>query len=142
VQFVVVFDTNIWLSARLSSRGSPASCVELARKGEIESVLCREIVDEFERKLVSKFDRMPSTARMAAEEIRRFSRMVEIAGVVAIVLNDPSDNVIVECAVAGGATHIVTGDKKHLLPIGEYEGIRIVTPAEFLALVDEARSGM
>lgn len=39
---------------------------------------------------------------------------------------------IVECAVVGGATHIVTGDQKHLLPLGNYQGILIVKPADFL----------
>jgi predicted nucleic acid-binding protein len=40
-----------------------------------------------------------------------------------------------ECAVVGGATHIVTGDRRHLLPLGSYQGIAIVSAADFLALV-------
>jgi predicted nucleic acid-binding protein len=35
----------------------------------------------------------------------------------------------------GGATHIVTGDRRHLLPLGSYQGIAIVSAADFLALV-------
>ena len=41
----------------------------------------------------------------------------------------------VECAVVAGATHIVTGDRRHLLPLDGYRGTRIVTAAEFLAAV-------
>ncbi|MEW6674702.1 MAG: hypothetical protein AB1348_01555 [Nitrospirota bacterium] len=39
-----------------------------------------------------------------------------------------------ECAVVSKATYIVTGDRRHLLPIKEYEGIKIVSPMEFLRL--------
>lgn len=47
---------------------------------------------------------------------------------------DESDNRYIEYAVAG-ADYLVTGDKLHLLPIGAYRGIRIVSPAVFLAVV-------
>ena len=36
-------------------------------------------------------------------------------------------------AVLGIAMHIVTGDHRHLLPLASFQGIRIVTSAEFLA---------
>ena len=45
---------------------------------------------------------------------------------------DPSDEMILECALAGEADYIVTGDKKHLLPLREYCGVQIVNAAEFL----------
>ena len=50
-----------------------------------------------------------------------------------------SDNRYIECAVAGGADYLVTGDKVHLIPIGEYEGIKFVSPATFLALLQLGR---
>jgi len=43
-------------------------------------------------------------------------------------------HIIIECAVFSNATYIVTGDKRHLLPIKEYKGIKIVSPIEFLRL--------
>lgn len=49
-----------------------------------------------------------------------------------VVKTDPDDNKIIECAVAAGADAIVTGDKKHLLPIRSFQGIKIVEIAEFL----------
>jgi predicted nucleic acid-binding protein len=42
-------------------------------------------------------------------------------------------NRVLECALAAQATVIVTGDRRHLLPLGSYEGIDILTPAHFLA---------
>ena len=48
---------------------------------------------------------------------------------------DPDDEMILECALAGEADYIVTGDKKHLLPLREYRGVQIINAAEFLQLV-------
>lgn len=50
----------------------------------------------------------------------------------AVVTAKESDNRILECAVAGHADVIVTGDRKHLLKLGAYEGIPIVSPADFV----------
>jgi len=51
-----------------------------------------------------------------------------------IVYKDPTDNKIVECAVAGNADYIVSGDK-HLLDLKRYGGIDIISPARFLKLL-------
>jgi uncharacterized protein len=47
------------------------------------------------------------------------------------VKDDPSDNRILECAEAGGSEFIVTGDA-HLLKLGQFAGMKILKPAEFL----------
>ena len=133
--WVVVFDTNVLISALLSSRGAPFHCLALARSGVIESVTCEPILQEFRSKLLYKFDYSAAVADAAVDEVRSFSRVVEVAGELEVVSNDPDDNKVIECAVAGGATHIVTGDTRHLLPIGTYEGIEIVRPADLLARV-------
>jgi uncharacterized protein len=48
------------------------------------------------------------------------------------VPGDPDDDKVLECAVMAGATHIVTGDRRHLLPLGTFQGIPILTAADFL----------
>jgi uncharacterized protein len=48
---------------------------------------------------------------------------------------DPKDNMIVATAVKAGADYLVTGDRRHLLALGEYEGIKIVSPRRFLELL-------
>ena len=45
---------------------------------------------------------------------------------------DPDDTPILAAAIAGRADLIVSGDKKHMLSLGQVEGIPIVTPAEAL----------
>jgi putative PIN family toxin of toxin-antitoxin system len=133
-----VFDTNILLSALLSLRGNPFRCLALAKAGTVQSVTCQEILDEFQEKLEVKFDYTPQQARAAADEVRKFSLLVRITNTLDVVSADPDDNKVVECAVVGGATHVVTGDRRHLLPLGSYQGISIVSATDFLALVSES----
>jgi predicted nucleic acid-binding protein len=45
---------------------------------------------------------------------------------------DPDDEMVLECAMAAAADFIVSGDKKHLLALGQFRDIPIVSPAEFL----------
>jgi putative PIN family toxin of toxin-antitoxin system len=132
-----VFDTNILISALLSLRGNPFRCLALAKIGTVQSVTCQEILHEFQEKLQGKFAYTPQRARAAADEVRKFSQLVKITNTLKVVSADPDDDKIVECAVVGRASHIVTGDRRHLLPLGGYQGISIVSATDFLALVSE-----
>jgi predicted nucleic acid-binding protein len=67
------------------------------------------------------------------DEIKSFSRLVIIPNELAGVVSDPDDHKILECAVVGGASHIVTGDRRHLLPLGTYQNIPIMTATDFLS---------
>ncbi|MCU0548150.1 MAG: PIN domain-containing protein [Leptolyngbya sp. Prado105] len=58
-------------------------------------------------------------ALAAVAEIREFSRLVEISGTLRAVEDDRDDDMVVECAMVGNATHIVTGDR-HLLSLTHY----------------------
>lgn len=49
-----------------------------------------------------------------------------------VVLNDPDDDHVLACALTAKADLIVSGDRKHLLPLGSYQGINIVNAAEAL----------
>ncbi len=66
--------------------------------------------------------------------LRSISTVINPNISLSVIKDDPSDDKIVECAVAAGANFIVTGDKNHLLPVKEYKGMKIVSPAEFLKL--------
>jgi uncharacterized protein len=123
--YTVVFDTNILLSALFSTNGNPFKCLALAKIRQIESVTCQEILDEFAEKLLVKFKFSQEMVQVAIDEVSKFSRIVEISGILKTVPADPDDDMVVECAVVGNATHIVTGDK-HLLALTTYEGIAIV----------------
>lgn len=135
--YVAVFDTNILLSALLSTNGNPFRCLALARIGQVESVTCEEILSEFAEKLLVKFKFSEEMTQAAVEEVRGFSRLVEISGTLKAVPADPDDDMVIECAVIGKATHIVTGDK-HLLALTNPQNIAIVKAAEFVALLSSS----
>ena len=133
---VAVFDTNILLSA-VGWKGKPFECVELARAGTVDGVTCREILEELAEKLETKLSLPPEDIAATVADLMTFLRVVPISGTLKAVPTDPDDDKILECAGFGGATHVVTGDRRHLLPIGSFQGIAIVTAADFLAIAKQ-----
>ena len=133
MKYIVVFDTNILISALFSQTGSPFRALALAKIGQIESVTCQEIMDEFAEKLLLKFKFSEDKTQSAVDEILNFSRMVEISGTLKAVPNDADDDMVIECAVVGNASHIVTGDK-HLLSLVKYQEIAIAKATDFVNL--------
>jgi uncharacterized protein len=131
--YIVVFDTNTLFSG-LGWQGSPYRCLELARNGQIESITCREILLELREKLQTKQNRSPIDAAIDIEQILAFSRLVEIPNSLKVVVDDPDDDMVIECAVVGQATHIITGDK-HLLSLKKYQDIYILKAGDFLHLL-------
>jgi putative PIN family toxin of toxin-antitoxin system len=129
----VVFDTNILFSAA-GWEGNPHLAVQAARQGKCLSVTCETILGELEEKLRLKRGLNDQRAAEIVREIRTFSKVVPIPDILKIVTADPDDDPVVECAVVGQAAFIVNGDK-HLLALGQHEGIRIVKAADFLTLL-------
>ena len=66
------------------------------------------------------------------EEILPYAEVVKPKRRLRVVQRDPSDDKFIECAVAGKARVIISGDKD-LLSLGHYRKIRILSPAKFLA---------
>ena len=132
MQPIVVYDTNVLISGMIWG-GVPYAAIELAKRGSVEAITCTEILDEFEEKLTTKFNFSPSQTSEVITNLLGFHQTVKITNSLTGMTLDPDDDKIVECAVVGGATHIVTGDRKHLLPLENYQGILIVTSADFLA---------
>ncbi|MCJ7584863.1 MAG: putative toxin-antitoxin system toxin component, PIN family, partial [Anaerolineales bacterium] len=93
----VVYDTNILFSGT-GWRGSPYYCLQLARRGEVTLLTCREILVEFQEKLQVKRYMSASEATRAAVEILSFSRLVEISNTLRIIADDPDDDKVLECA--------------------------------------------
>jgi len=131
---IAVFDTNILFSG-VGWRGTPYRILSAARAGKVEGLTCQEILDELAEKLAIKLNFSPIQVTDTLTDLLGFLRVVTITNTLSVVAADPDDDKVVECAVVGGATHIVTGDRRHLLPIGSYQGIPIVTAAAFLAQI-------
>jgi predicted nucleic acid-binding protein len=106
----------------------------LARRGVVELHASTFILEEVERILREKFDWDQDRVERAVAQVRRVAAAVhEPVESVGVIEDDPTDNRILECALAAGAGLIVTGDKKHLLPLGSFRDISIVGLRDFLA---------
>ena len=55
------------------------------------------------------------------------------------VTTDPKDDMIVACAVEGNADYVVSGDP-HLLKLGRFESVRIISPAEFVGILNQLKN--
>lgn len=131
-----VLDANVIVSAVISSRGAPRQIVDQWRAEAFEHLTSDAILQEIGR--VLHYPKIAALHRLSEPELSEFlallreeSRIVVPTEILA-VSPDETDNRYVECAVAGGADFIVTGDKRHLLPLGEYGGVRVVSPTTFL----------
>jgi len=127
----VVLDSNVYISALLVGRG----CEEIlafARARIVQVLLSEDILEEVVKVLKRKFHWNSDDLRLLSDELRVFCTMVSCDADSVEFPPDPADAKILACAVAGKADAIVTGDRKHLLPLKRYKGIPIVSPAEFL----------
>jgi uncharacterized protein len=135
----IVFDTNVVISVFLSKSGAPRRALEWAIRSHADILSCAASIAELREKLaLAKFDRYLTGAERA--DVLQFyierSEMVVVPanhGVTASV--DPDDNLFLALAGIGGADALVSGDKKHLLPLGTHRNIPILSPADFLARI-------
>ncbi|MCF7849784.1 MAG: putative toxin-antitoxin system toxin component, PIN family [Kiritimatiellales bacterium] len=136
----IVCDTNC-LSGYLWN-GAPHRVVERVLAGRDKLFISKTLVAELNGVLHRpKFKALLNVAELTPRQILR--DVVDIAVLVepkplgeTVIPNDPSDEAVLACAVTAGADVVVSGDKKHLLPLGSYRGIRILSASQYLAEVE------
>jgi len=126
----IVVDTNVIVSA-LVFGGLPRRIFELVEGGYCELFYAAEIQEETRRVLRDKFGWDEDRLDRYLRTLWSLGKRVVLRHRVNAVREDPDDNRILECALAADADVIVSGDR-HLLKIGAYEGITILTPRDFL----------
>lgn len=132
----VVIDTNVFISGNLNPNTPPGKILFfMACPGTFEHLISREIFLEYAE--VIRRDKF----RLGKEKIDAVLKLVLDT---AILLSpgrsfeespDPDDNKFLECAFEGKAHYLITGDKRHF-PFSTFHGTKIVTPAEFIALIE------
>jgi len=127
----ITVDTNVLVSA-LGWNGSEAAIIEMVLESRSELCLSVPILSEFYR--VVKYPKFGFTEEEIDGFIGRLLPHVLIVNPIQkinVIDSDPDDNRIIECAIAGKSTYIISGDK-HLLQLNEYEGIKILRASEFI----------
>lgn len=139
-----VIDTNVVVSAVLNTDGTPAAVVGAA--GEAYTLVSTaDIVAEWLR--VIAYDRVARRLRRLGREedaratVARLGMIAEMVPPerlpkVRVITADPSDDLFLATALAGGAQVLVSGDRRHVLPLKEFAGIRIVDAATFASELD------
>jgi len=132
-----LFDTNVLVSAFVTE-GLCARLLSRANRREFDLFMSSAIRKEFERALEIKIGLSSGEIREAlllleetAKPVDPASRNIRLSG----ICRDENDHAVLEAALACRAEFIVTGDRD-LLGLGEFRGIRIVTPREFELLFD------
>jgi putative PIN family toxin of toxin-antitoxin system len=98
----------------------------------LQIVLCQQILDEYQRvadELSSKYPLVNITP--VIELLTVFGQFADTSDIDLSICEDPDDDKFIECAIAGKCNIIVSGDR-HLLKLGEYKGVKILKPRDFV----------
>ncbi len=139
-----VVDTNILVRALIKPQGTVGPVLRRLRDGAYrllyaESLLA-ELVDVLGR------PRIRNKYGITSDDVATVLTLIDLRGELVMpqrritVCRDPKDNQVLEAAIAGRADVIVSGDDD-LLVLNPFEGIPIVRPADFLAMLDQNHSG-
>ena len=128
----IVVDTNVLISALLFA-GTPGKLIELWENGLVDPLISEEILNEYVRVLAyPKFKLTEDEINyLLYQQILPYFKVVKSIPSPSIVHKDPDDDKFIRCALAGRAKIIISGDR-HLLSIKSIQGIKILTPAQFL----------
>ncbi len=127
----VVVDTNVFVSGIFFS-GPPAKILTAWHSGHIKLAITEEIIEEYRRVLESLALKLnPVDTGSILEAVLIEAELVPTYFLKEPVCEDPDDDKFLACAVASKSKYIISGDK-HLLKIGNFSNISIVTPRFFL----------
>ena len=133
---IIVLDTNVLISGILKPYSTTATILRLIADGTIQVAYDLRILSEYRNVLNRPKFNFPK------EDVEAFLDQIEQEGLLVSVkplkirLPDPDDEPFLEVALSARVNAIVTGNKRHFRR-KEYEGVQIVSPAEFLEMVKE-----
>ena len=135
-----VLDANVVVSAILNAQGTPGRVFDAWRKERFQLLISPAIIEEIER--VLHYPKIAKRHQWSHAQVQRFLALLADIAILTpgdltleVIEQDPADNRYLECAVEGNAGYIVSGDHD-LLELDTYQGIQIVTPREFLDVLD------
>ena len=138
-----VVDTNILIRAVIKPSGTVGPILRRLARAEFELIYSRALLEELLEKLALPRlrDKYSLTDDAIADLVALLALRAELVApdFVVTVCRDPEDNKVIEAALAGRASCIVTGDED-LLTLVQYEGIDFIEPREFIARLDAEKA--
>lgn len=132
-----VLDTNVVASACFW-RGPSFRCLTAWAEGRFTALVSPQILTEYAEtfdRLRRRYPGRPFVDWLA--DLQGGAELVFPAVRLPDVFTDPDDAALAECAVAGEAQYLVSGDKRHVQAVGSFRGVEIMPPAQFLELLEE-----
>ncbi len=133
-------DVQALVQAAISSKGPAGALIASWEREETTLITCEEIILEYEnvlrrRHIIGRFAHISNeTIAASAAALREDSLFVTLRDVPRVVTEDPDDDVVLACAVAGNAEYIVSRDR-HLLRLDTYQGIPIISTEAFARIL-------
>lgn len=132
----VVLDTNVWISGLLW-RGLPWRLLRLAEAGEIEPCMAPAMLEELAEvlaypRLQPRLAELELTDSDLIAYVLSLASFYEPASSEPVIAADPDDDIFLHCAAIASADWVVSGDL-HLLELGSYGRVTILTVRDFLA---------
>ena len=135
--FRTVLDTNVFVSAALSKNPSSPTreIIERWKRGEFVLIICTLLAEEVVEKLIDHSIGEEYIGTLV-ERLAQLADWVEVPpDKIENLLSDSDDNVIVACAVEGGANYLVTYDPHFDSLGGDYRGVKILKAIPFLEIL-------
>jgi putative PIN family toxin of toxin-antitoxin system len=134
----IVLDTNVTVSALIWG-GTPYRLLQGAADGDLVLYTSPTLLDELRavlarEHLASRLQEQRSSVEQAITLYSALAIGVSPTATPRVVPGDADDDHVIATAVAAAADFLVTGDR-HLLTIGQHQGVRIVTPADAVRLI-------
>lgn len=139
----IVIDTNILVSAMLTSKGNPAKILKHVLEGKLNLIISTAILEETQRvlrypRLVKLMKKNKITMKEVYDFLGKMSKVAVITpGQLEIdaIPDDPTDNKILVCGLEGEADYLISGDH-HLTDLKIFQGIKIMNPSTFLKIIN------
>lgn len=122
-------DANVLISA-FAFGGIPSKIIDEILNGNFRHVTSTHLLEEARRNLVGKLKLDENEVRLFTNIIEDISSVLKPSGKLKAI-SHTSDNLVLELAIIGECNVLVTGDKKHLLPLTPFQGIIIESPSLF-----------
>ncbi len=119
----VVLDTNETIAA-LFWKGYPRIIYDFVREKKLVMLLSKDMENEFIRVLgYSKFGLTSKEIPLFIRNLRVNAEFIETKSRIAVIKDDATDNIFIECAIDGNADYVISGDR-HVLALGKYNNIQ------------------
>ena len=135
-----VLDTNIIVSSTISTQSNPAKILDYWREKRFRMIITPAIIEEMWQVLfrpgIKKYRKFSDErTKKFLLKLQKEATLITPTQKIKLIEKDPADDVFIIAAVEGQADYIVSGDK-HLLELGSYQNIRIVSPGEFVEIIE------